>query len=59
MVNIILAIYIVTFKIIGASLSKPHTNRYYEKNAIVMSSTCFHACVLPISAFDTPRAVSK
>ena len=62
-----------TIEFIGASLSEPHTNRYYEKNAIVMyvcmyvcdhdtSSTCFARMryIYP-SPFplETPRAVSK
>ena len=34
--------YLVCNVIIGASLSEPHTNRYYEKIAIVM-----YVCVCP------------
>ena len=33
-------------ELIGASLSEPHTNRYYEKIAIVMC-VCVCVCVCP------------
>ena len=39
--------------IIGASLSEPHTNSYYEKIAIVMY-VCVCVCV---SAIRRPRVV--
>ena len=56
--------------VIGASLSEPHTNRVYEKIAVLLYvymyvCVCVSAirrprvCALPISPFETPRAVSK
>ena len=44
-------IIIIIIIIIGASLSEPHTNRYYEKIAIVM-----YVCVC-VSAIRRPRVV--
>ena len=41
--------------IIGASLSEPHTNHYYEKITILMS-VCVCVCVC-VSAIRRPRVV--
>ena len=60
--------------IIGASLSEPHTNRVYEKIAVLLyvCMVCmyvcvsairrprvFRACAVPTSAVETLRALSK
>ena len=53
------AIYytILCYTVIGASLSEPHTNRYYEKIAIVMYvCVCVCECVC-VSAIRRPRVV--